>query len=115
MNSDATDAKTPAESAAQAKSVAVPSGDRAKPADVPVFHCIVYVLTTASGEVRARVANLPDLQCTALSERTALSQLVPAFKQRVAELTRAGTAIPWIEPPLPTEPGEQRRFVPVHL
>jgi len=115
MNSDPTDAKTPSESAGQAKPVAVSSSDRVKSADVPVFNCIVYVLTTASGEVRARVANLPNLQCTAGSERTALSQLVPAFKQRVSELTRKGTEIPWIEPPLPTEPGEQRRFVPVHL
>jgi hypothetical protein len=115
MNAYPTDAKNPSESAGQAKPFAAPSGNRAKSADVPVFNCIVYVLTTASGEVRARVANLPDLHCAAGSERAALSQLVPAFKQRVAELTRAGTPIPWIEPPLPTEPGEQRRFVPVHL
>jgi hypothetical protein len=25
------------------------------------------------------------------------------------------TQIPWIEPPTPAEPGEQKRFIPVHL
>lgn len=115
MSPDSSDAKKPSDTVPPAKPVALSSGERAHAADVPVFNCIVYVLTTESGAVRARVANLPDLQSAASSERAALSQLVPAFKQRVAELTRAGAPIPWIEPPLPAEPGEQRRFVPVHL
>jgi hypothetical protein len=26
-----------------------------------------------------------------------------------------GIQIPWIEPPTPAEPGEQQRYIPVHL
>ena len=86
-----------------------------KPTDVPVFNCIVYVAAQANGTVRARVANLPGLKCDAQSEREAMSQLVPAFKLRIAELVNNQVSIPWIEPPLPIEPGEQIRFVAVHL
>jgi hypothetical protein len=86
-----------------------------KPADVPVFNCIVYVSPDAGGGVRARVANLPGLECTAASEREALGKIVPAFKRRVGEQMRSETQIPWIDPPTPAEAGEQIRFIPVHL
>ena len=90
-------------------------GERAKQAEpIPVFNCVVYVSPVAGG-VRARVANLPGLECTAASEREALAKIVPAFKQRVAELMQSDTPIPWIEPPAPAEPGEQKRLIPVHL
>lgn len=92
-----------------------PHGSRVPPDNVPVFQCIVYISTIPSGEVQARVANLAGLQCTASTERSALSRLVPEFKLRVAELHRAGEPIAWIDPPLPAEPGEQIRYVPVHL
>jgi hypothetical protein len=84
-------------------------------ADVPVFNCLVYVTSIEGGQVRARVANLAGLACIASSERIALTKIVPEFKQRVAELHRAGAPIPWLDPPLALEPGEQKRFVPVHL
>jgi hypothetical protein len=90
-------------------------GGREKPADVPVFSCIVLVSPEVGGGVRARVANLAGFECTAASERQALAQIISTFKQRVAELIRAGTPIPWIDPPLPAEPHEQKRWVPVHL
>lgn len=83
-------------------------------AGVPVFNCIVYI-KPGPGGVRARVANLPGLECIAANERAALSKIIPAFKQRVSELLRNGLAIPWIEPPSPVEPDEQARFIPVHL
>ena len=89
--------------------------NRSKPTDVPVFNCIVYILPNSDGGVRARVANLPGLECTAASERDALSTIVPAFKQRVGELIRSETPIPWIEPPRPAESEEETRRVPVHL
>ena len=88
---------------------------RSQPVQVPVFSCLVYISVDASGGVRARVANLPGLECTAGSERAALGKIVPAFKQRIAELMSTGTPIPWIEPPTPAEAGEQIRFIPVHL
>jgi hypothetical protein len=88
--------------------------EQRKPADTPVFNCIVYLAVDAGG-MRARVANLPGLECTAAGEREALGKIVTAFKQRVAQLIHSKTPIPWIEPPLPAEPTEQKRFVPVHL
>ena len=86
-----------------------------KPADIPVFNCIVYVLKDGSGAVRARVANLAELQINAGSEREALSKVVAAFKQRVGELVKQGEPIPWIDPPFAPEAGEQTRLIAVHL
>ena len=88
---------------------------RSQPVQVPVFSCLVYISPDAGGGVRARVANLPGLECTARSERAALGKIVPAFKQRIAELMSTGTPIPWIDPPTPAAAGEQTRFIPVHL
>jgi hypothetical protein len=99
----------------QHKGVDLSTGVHAKAADIPVFNCIVYVSSHASGGVRARVANLPGLEFTAGSEREALAKIVPAFKQSVAELMQSQTPIPWIEPIAAAEPGEQKRFIPVHL
>jgi hypothetical protein len=84
--------------------------------DVPVFSCIVYVSPVdGGGGVRARVANLAGLESTAASEREALAKIVRAFKERVGELLHNNSPIPWIEPPCPAVPGEQQRFIPVHL
>ena len=91
------------------------ASNRSKPTDVPVFNCIVYISPNSDGGVRARVANLPGLECTAASERDALSKIVPTFKQRVSELMRSETPIPWIEPPPPAESEEETRRIPVHL
>jgi len=82
--------------------------------DVPVFNCLVYVMATETG-VRARVANLAGFEITAASERTALQKIVPVFKSRVAEIMQSGEPVPWLDPPLAIAPGEQQRFIPVHL
>lgn len=97
------------------KSQANSDEDPLKPVEVPVFSCIVYVSKAESGRTHARVANLDGLECDGGSEREALSKLVPAFKQRVAELTASETPIPWIEPPSPKATDEQERLIPVHL
>ena len=89
--------------------------DPLKPLEVPVFSCIVYVSKNASGGVHARVANLAGFESDAASEREVLRKLVPAFKQRVAELTASKTPIPWIVPPSPKADDEQVRLIPVHL
>ncbi len=84
--------------------------------DVPVFSCVVYVSPVdGGGGVRARVANLAGLESSAVSERKALAKIVRAFKEHVGELLRSQTPIPWIEPPASPDPGEQKRFIPVHL
>ena len=84
------------------------------PPPVPVFNCIVYV-GRREGKVRARVANLPGIEHSAADERAAIGGVVPEFKRQVGELTASGAAIPWIDPPLPPEPDEQTRLIPVHL
>ncbi len=89
--------------------------DPLKPVEVPVFSCIAYLSKTPAGGVHARVANLAGLECDAGTEREALSKIVPAFKQRVAELMASKTPIPWIEPPAAKADDEQVRLIPVHL
>jgi hypothetical protein len=89
------------------------NGDQ--PAGVPVFTCLVYLSPDPAGGVRARVANLAGLECSAASEREALGKLIPAFKERVSELLRSESPIPWLEPTPPAQPGEQVRFIPAHL
>ena len=115
MNSDAPGDKGPSDKTRPHEGVALSAGDHARPADIPVFNCIVYLAREPGGGVRARVANLAGLACTAASEREALGKIVPAFKQRVSELVNNDTPIPWIEPPILAEPGEQPRFIAVHL
>ena len=85
-----------------------------KSADVPVFNCMVYV-SSGPGGVRARMANLTGLECTAAGEREALGKIVSAFKLHATELVRMGTPIPWIDPPLEPVSGEETRYIPVHL
>ena len=115
MNPDPSDKQSLPGKTRQHEDVNLNVGDHSKPADVPVFNCIVYVSPDAGGGVRARVANLPGIGCTAASEREALGKIVLAFKRRIGELMHSKTQIPWIEPPTPAEPGEQKRFIPVHL
>jgi hypothetical protein len=115
MNSDPSGKQDLSGKTPQPEGFELNASDHSKPANVPVFSCIVYVSRDAGGGVRARVANLSGLECTAASEREALGKIVPAFKQRVGELMHNGIQIPWIEPPTPAEPGEQQRYIPVHL
>lgn len=88
-------------------------GDSSAP--VPVYSCIVYLSADDGPGVRARVANLEGLECRAMSEREALNRIVAAFKQRISELLQSETPIPWVEPISAAEPGEKKRFIPVHL
>jgi hypothetical protein len=115
MNSEPSDEQQRADKRLQPEAAELPVSDGSQPVDVPVFSCIVFVCADTDGGVRARVANLPGIQFTASSEREALAKIVPAFKQRIAELLQNETSIPWIEPPAPIEAGEQQRFIPVHL
>jgi len=82
---------------------------------VPVFNCIVHVSRNEDGGVGARVANLPNIACTATSERDALARIVKEFKQAVKQFSEQGVPIPWIDPPSQKEPNEQSRLIPVHL
>jgi len=83
--------------------------------NIPVFNIIVHVRRDTEGNVNARVANLPDLVCSASSERDVLAKIVKEFKQFAKSHSENETPIPWIEPISPKESDEQTRFIPVHL
>ena len=86
------------------------------PLSVPVFNCVVNVAPPGpDGTVVATVANLAGLADRGKSEREALAQVVPAFKQAVAKYHAAGTPIPWIDPPTRAAAGESQRLIAVHL
>ena len=85
-------------------------------ADVPVFNCHVYVSPPdGAGQVTARMASLPEIVGSGPRERDALRTLVQNFKQAAAGYLAAGQPIPWRTEPLPLDPGDQQRWVPVHL
>ena len=84
--------------------------------DVPVYNCLVLVAPrNAAGLVVARAANLAGLSAEGSSEREALQKLVPAFKAALAAYHAGGEPIPWLDPPHAPEPGEQQRWIAVHL
>jgi hypothetical protein len=86
-----------------------------KPTAVPVFNCLIYVTRLPSNEVRAQVVNLAGFECIEPSERQALTKLVAAFKAHIRDLVQSQAEIPWIELVRPLEPGEQQRYIAVHL
>ena len=85
------------------------------PSSVPVFNCIVHVLRDAQGNVHGRVANLPDLACTAATERDLLAKIVKEFKRVIREYSENDSLIPWVDPPKVKDQNEQTRLIPVHL
>ena len=85
------------------------------PVSVPTFACIVYVAPEVGGGVRARVGNLDGIEENAASEREALAKIAAAFKAEVKRMMAEDLPIPWIDPPSAPQPGEQKRFIPVHL
>ena len=92
----------------------LPVSPKSLPPTVPTFGCVVYVRRDKAG-VTVRVANLAGIEATASDERAALGMIVPAFKERVAQLLQDKQEIPWIDPPVAAEADEVKRFIPVHL
>jgi hypothetical protein len=85
-------------------------------ASVPVYNCHACLSRPdAEGWITARSSNLPEVIVRGRTEREALSALVADFKAAVAKYTAAGQAIPWADSPAPVEPGEQQRWIAVHL
>lgn len=82
---------------------------------VPVFDC--HVLITRSEETAdlvGVVSNLPEVTATASNERDLLRQIANLFKEKIIEYQQANQEIPWQETRKPG-PGEQQRWLPVHL
>jgi predicted RNase H-like HicB family nuclease len=86
------------------------------PASVPVYNCHACLSTPdADGWITARSCNLPEVVARGKTQREALAALVAAFKAAISQYFAAGQAIPWAEPPMKPEPGEQQRWIAVHL
>jgi len=84
--------------------------------DVPVYNCVVIVSPRdAAGQVRARCATVAGIDASGQSEREALAQVVAAFKATITRHLAAELPIPWVDPPAQPGPGEQQRFIAVHL
>ena len=115
MSSESTDRSKQAAASTDPLGHSLPFSESSQRRDVPVFQCLVYLAREESGGVKARVANLPDIDCERATEREALALIVPLFKQRISDYLASEMPIPWIEPPESLEPGEQKRFIPVHL
>ena len=83
---------------------------------VPVYNCVVIVSPrNAQGLVSARCSTVAGIDAAGKSEREALAQVVEAFKATIVRHLAAGLPIPWIDPPEQPSPGEQQRFIAVHL
>jgi hypothetical protein len=85
-------------------------------ADVPVYNCHVLVAPRdAEGWVVARASNLPEVTARGRSEREALANVVAAFKTAIIRHTAGGGAVPWAAQPIEPQPGDQQRWIAVHL
>jgi hypothetical protein len=85
-------------------------------ASVPVFNCLVILARDApTGRISARVANLAGVTAEGNAERELLILLTKRFKAIVQDCLQTNREIPWIDPPETPLPGEQQRFIPVHL
>lgn len=85
-------------------------------ASVPVFNCSVILTRDATtGRLSARVANLAGIVAEGNSEREMLMLLTKRFKAFLLDSLGNNREIPWIDPPEAPLPGEQQRFIPVHL
>lgn len=93
------------------------AGEERKPSgDVPVYNCHVLLSQPdAGGWISARSSNLPEAAARGRTQREALAGVVAAFKAAVRRYTDAGQEIPWAAPPLAPQPGDQQRWVAVHL
>ncbi len=82
---------------------------------VPVFNCPVLLRRSPDGRLIGRVASLPDIEVDGTTERDVLIRITRRFRCRIQDCLDRSISIPWIDPPQEPQPGEQQRFVPVHL
>ncbi len=83
---------------------------------VPVFNCHACLsMPDAEGWISAHCCDLPEILVRGKTQREALAALVAAFKAAISEYLAAGVAIPWSDAPVKAQPGEQERWIAVHL
>jgi hypothetical protein len=86
------------------------------PEPIPVFGCQVIVTPAGSGALwRGRCANYAGIEVTGDSERAVLQQFVKTFKAFAAAKLERQEEMPTRSPPEPPNPGEQVRWIAVHL
>ena len=84
--------------------------------NVPVYNCHARLsMPDAEGWITARCCNLADVVGRGKTQREALAALVAAFKAVISRYSAASETIPWTDPPAKAEPGEQERWIAVHL
>ena len=82
---------------------------------VPVYDCHVLISgPDQNGQLSGVVSNLPEIKATASNERELLRKMTDQFKARVMKYISDNEEIPWQESQKP-EPGQQQRWIPVHL
>jgi hypothetical protein len=83
---------------------------------VPVYNCHARLSTPdVEGWITAHCCNLPQIVVRGKTQREALAALVAEFKAAISRYGAAGQAIPWAEAPAEPQPGEQERWIAVHL
>jgi len=86
------------------------------PGSVPVYNCIVILTRDAqTGKTQGKVANVAGIDGAASSERDLLFLLTRKFRELLQTCSRENRPIPWLDPPATPGPGEQQRFIPIHL
>ena len=81
-----------------------------------MFNCIVILTQdAATGRMSARVANMAGITADGNAERELLLRLTKRFKELLQDCLQHNREIPWIDPAETPLPGEQQRFIPVHL
>ena len=85
-----------------------------QPMEVPVFNCVIYVMKGPE-DVQARVANLADLKFVGKTEPDVLRTTITEVKRMLSQWHSAGEEIPWLNPHQEMQPGEEVRYLPVHL
>ena len=83
--------------------------------EVPTYGCLVHISRLSDGRLKGHVANLTGIQHIAPTERELLQEIVSTFKEVVGEHLKDEIPIPWIEPPIPLDSNETKRFIPIHL
>jgi hypothetical protein len=68
-----------------------------------------------TGKIHGKVANLAGISGDATSERDLLLLLTRRFRELLQTCSRENRPIPWVDPADTPTPGEQQRFIPIHL
>ena len=84
---------------------------------VPVFDCHVILSLPDENQnlYRAVVSNLPEVTAEGATERDCLHKIVSQFKSALQSYQENKAQIPWASTKLELKPGQQERWIPVHL